>query len=208
MITIWGRSSSSNVQKVLWCCSELGIEFEQTQVGREFGCNDEAWYLDMNPNGLVPTIRDGELVLWESNAILRYLCGRYDGDRLYPAALDRRAYIDQWLDWQLTIMNPAISPVFWGLIRTPEAERNMSAILVAGERLGKAWTLIDKALAGSRYLSGDTLSIADIALGNAVHRWYAFQLPDKPKLAHLDAWYSRLQEHAGFHKYIFTPTIV
>src|ERR1700733_7282614 len=115
MITLWGRSTSSNVQKVMWCCAELGIPYEQIQVGLAFGKNDEDWYRAMNPNGRVPTIRDGGFVLWESNAILPYLPPRYDGAHLYPAALTERALIEQWLDWSLSVIVPAITPIFWGL---------------------------------------------------------------------------------------------
>jgi glutathione S-transferase len=207
MITLWGRSSSSNVQKVLWCCTELAIPYEQIQVGREFGRNDEAWYLALNPNGLVPTIRDGDVVLWESHTILRYLAAQYQGERLYPVAPGPRARIDQWLDWQLSVMVPAIGPVFWGLIRTPEAERNMPAILIAAERMGKAWALVDRTLEGRAYLGGESLSLADMALGNSVHRWFSFAI-ERPELANLAGWYQRLQGHEGFHRHIFTPAIV
>jgi glutathione S-transferase len=204
VITIWGRGSSSNVQKVLWCCDELGIAYEQIPVGREFGKNGESWYRTMNPNGLVPTVRDGDLILWESNSILRYLCNRYDGERLYPIAPGPRSHVDRWLDWQLSVNLPAIQPVFWGLIRTPEAERDMPAILAATAKLNQAWTLLDHELASRPYVAGDTLSIADLGLGNAVHRWYAFPI-ERPALTNIEAWYGRLKERPGFRKHVMTP---
>ena len=84
MLKIWGRATSSNVQKVLWCCAELGIEFERIDLGGPFGGNRDPEYLTLNPNGLVPTVKDGDLVMWELNTICRYLAATHDGERLYP----------------------------------------------------------------------------------------------------------------------------
>ncbi len=208
MITLWGRSTSSNVQKILWILAELGIPYEQIQVGREHGSNDEAWYRAMNPNGLVPTIRDGDLVLWESHAILRYLAASTEGgERLYPRGPLARAKIEQWMDWQLSVMVPAIGPVFWGLVRPPATGPDMPAILAAAKRLGEVWAMPEATLSRSDYLAGPTLTLADIALGNAVHRFLSFPI-ERPDLPNVARWYQRLQQYEGFHKHIFTPPIV
>ena len=206
MLTIWGRSTSSNVQKVLWCCDELDLAYQRIDAGREFGQVDEPAYRTLNPNGLVPTLVDGDLVIWESNAILRYLCNRYGGEPLYPAAPAARAQVDQWLDWQLTTLGPAMTPLFWGLVRTPEAERDMKAIEAMAKRAGQAWRLLDSRLAGHPYVAGPSLSIADLALGNAVRRWYSFAL-ERPMLPHLAEWYRLLGERPGFRTHVMTPVV-
>jgi glutathione S-transferase len=206
MLTIWGRTTSSNVQKVLWCCTELGLAYDRIDAGREFGKLDDPAYRAMNPNGLVPTLVDGDLIVWESNAILRYLCNRYGGERLYPADPAARARIDQWLDWQLTTLGPAIGPVFWALIRTPEAERDTKALPGQISRLAKVWGLLDRELAGRSHVASNSLSIADIAFGNSIRRWYAFAI-ERPELPHLAAWHRLLSNRPGFHSHIMTPVV-
>ena len=128
MLTIWGRHNSVNVQKVLWCCAELNLQFHRIDAGLEFGLNGEPAYLALNPNGRVPTLVDDDFVLWESNSIIRYLAMQYGENEtaLYPQAPKLRASIDRWLDWTLSTLQPAERPVFWGFVRTPAHERNYS----------------------------------------------------------------------------------
>src|ERR1043165_3638596 len=105
MLKIWGRASSSNVQKVLWCCAELDLPFERLDVGGPFGGNRDAEYLRLNPNGLVPPVHDGDLMRWEANTICRYLCSVTSaGDRLYPRAAGDRTHVERWMDWQLAVI--------------------------------------------------------------------------------------------------------
>jgi glutathione S-transferase len=125
MITIWGRNTSSNVQVAMWAIAELGLEHERIDWGGKFGGNDDPEYRAMNPNGLVPTVRDGDLVLWESPAILRYLGARYGGEGFWPADPAERARLDMWAEWAKTsICPPLIYQVFWQLVRTPEDQRS------------------------------------------------------------------------------------
>lgn len=203
---IWGRTSSSNVQKVLWCCSELKLSYQRYDVGGEFGANRTPEYLAMNPNGLVPTIRDGNLVIWESNTIMRYLASRYDGATLYPQALAQRSEVDRWLDWQLSTLAPAILPVFWGLIRTPPAERDNAAIDAATARLTEVWELLDHELSRRNYAAGNQLTLADIAFGSSIHRWFALPI-ERPNLVHLKAWHDLIAMRPGFREHIAKPLV-
>ncbi len=128
-LTIWGRPNSVNVQKVLWCLRELELPFARIDAGMQFGRNDEPDYLAMNPNGRIPTLVDGDYVLWESNSIMRYLCMAYGkASQIYPQDAQHRAGVDRWLDWTLSTLQPVDRPVFWALVRTPVAQRDMSAI--------------------------------------------------------------------------------
>ncbi|MFK4622896.1 glutathione S-transferase [Bradyrhizobium diazoefficiens] len=125
-LTIWGRANSVNVQKVLWCLTELGLPYERIDAGMQYGKTREAEYLAMNPNARIPTLVEGDFVLWESNSIMRYLClahGR--GTPIYPDAPKQRASVDRWLDWTLSAVQPVDRPVFWGIVRTAPAERDM-----------------------------------------------------------------------------------
>ena len=128
-LTIWGRANSVNVQKVLWCLAELDLAYERIDAGMQFGKNNEAAYLAMNPNGRVPTLVDGDYVLWESNSVMRYLCMAYgENSPIYPPQPKTRASVDRWLDWTLSTLQPVDRPVFWALVRTPVEKRDMVAI--------------------------------------------------------------------------------
>jgi len=194
------------VQKVLWCCSELNLSYQRRDAGGEFDGNHTPEYLAMNPNGLVPTIRDGDLVIWESNTIMRYLASRYGGAALYPQALGPRSEVDRWLDWQLSTLAPAIFPVFWGLIRTPAGERDNAAIAVATIRLTEVWQLLDHELSRRDYAAGDQLTLADIALGSSIHRWFALPI-ERPNLTPLKAWHDRIAVRPGFREHIAKPLV-
>ena len=204
MIKIWGRKDSSNVQKVLWCCGELGLAYERIDIGGSFGGNKEKPYLAINPNGLVPTIEDGGFVLLESNSIMRYLIDKYGQGRLLPSTPEGRANANRWMDWQLTTLGPAITPVFWGLIRTPEEKRDRAAIDNSLQRTTKAWQILDDHLAKNSYLAGNDFSIGDIPLGVWDYRW--FKLPiERPKMDHLNGWYDRLCKRPPYQTHIMIP---
>jgi glutathione S-transferase len=204
MIKIWGRTDSSNVQKVLWCCGELALDFDRVDLGGKFGGNKEKAYLDINPNGLVPTIQDGNFILWESNSVIRYLVEKYGQGRLFPSTPESRANANRWMDWQLTTLGPAIVPLFWSLIRTPADKRDPKVVNSALEKTTNAWTIVDRQLASSPYVAGNELTLGDIPLGVWAYRW--FNLPiERPKFANFDAWYKRLCDRPAYQKHIMIP---
>lgn len=204
MLKIWGRIDSSNVQKVLWCCAELGLEFERVDLGGKFGGNQEKSYLDMNPNGLVPTIRDGDFVLWESNSIMRYLVDKYGQGKLLASSPEGRANANRWMDWQLSTFNRMVVPLFRGLIRTPPETRDANTIREALQKTSDAWRIVDDQLQRTPYLAGDHFTIGDIPLGVWAYRW--FNLPvARPEWVHLHGWYSRLCDRPPYQKHIMIP---
>ena len=138
MLKIWGRTSSINVQKVMWTVAELGLPHERIDVGGPFGGLDRPDYAALNPNRLIPVLQDGATVVWESNAIVRYLAARYGAGSLWPEHPGRRSEADRWMDWQLTTLQPSIGPIFLGLIRTPPEQRDTAAIAASADRLGHA----------------------------------------------------------------------
>ena len=204
MLKIWGRATSSNVQKVLWCCGELDIAFERVDLGGSFGGNQDPEYLALNPNGLVPTVRDGALVLWESNTICRYLAATRRGERLYPAAPAARALVERWMDWQLSTVGPPMSALLYGLIRSRPEQRDQVAIEAARRKALAAWTTVDEAFAGRRFLAGTELSLAEIVMGTLVHRWHMMPV-ERPVLANLKSWYERMRERPAFKTHIDLP---
>ncbi|WP_163014517.1 glutathione S-transferase, partial [Pseudomonas viridiflava] len=114
-LKIWGRQNSTNVRKALWVAEELGVPYESLNAGGEFGLVDTPQYRAMNPNGRVPMIEDGTFILWESNAIVRYLAAVHGaGSGLYPADPQARAQADKWMDWASSTLAGPFRPVFWG----------------------------------------------------------------------------------------------
>jgi glutathione S-transferase len=205
-ITIWGRANSVNVQKVLWCLQELDLAYERIDAGMAFGKTREPDYLAMNPNARVPTLVDGDFVLWESNSIMRYLVRAYrQHSPIYPQAPKVRAGVDRWLDWTLSTLQPVDRPVFWALIRTPEAKRDMAQIQRDADTEAPVWAIADHQVSSRRYLEGDQFTIADIALGAYARRWLGFTGINQPKFPHLERWFSEIASRPTFARELAAP---
>ena len=200
-LTLWGRASSANVQKALWALGELGLPFEHRLVGGAHGGLDEPQYRAMNPNGLVPTLQDGDLVLWESHAILRYLAATYGAGMLWRQDVRERAIVDQWTDWTATTFQPAWIAVFWLFVRTPKEQHDRKAIAAAHARTVSALRILDAHLADRDYLAGNSLSYADIAAGVALYRWFTMEI-DRPAMPGVENWYRRLEQRPAFRETI------
>lgn len=204
MLKLWGRVNSSNVMKVLWCLDELGVEYERVDAGMAFGVVDEPAYRALNPNGRVPTIEDDDLVLWESNVIVRYLSATHGMGTLCPADPGERAVADQWMDWQQSTAEADVTYVFWGQVRGRKENRDPKTVAACAERLGATFTILDARLAGRHFIMGDHLTMADIPMGCMVWRWTNLDL-DRPSLPNLEAWHTLLQERPGFQKWVAQP---
>jgi glutathione S-transferase len=200
MVKVWGRINSINVQKVMWAIAELGVPCERVDAGRQFGVVDTAEYLRLNPNGLVPTIEDGDLVLWESNAIVRYLSAR-SGSPESPA---QRAAADKWMDWTSNRVQPPLRTLFWGYVRTPPEQRDHAALESARVQAIEVLRIADAVLAEQPYLGGAELTPGDIPLGCFVNRWYHLPI-ERPRLAGIEAWYERLQARPGYREHVMVP---
>lgn len=196
MLRIWGRVSSINVRKVVWTAQELGLEFQRTDAGGQFGLVREPDYLRQNPNGLVPMIEDDGYVLWESNVIVRYLAARHAPATLYADDLPTRFVIEQWMDWQQTTMNPAGRDAFLQWIRTPAAQRDDARIAQSVAAMEPLLDLLDARLARQAFLAGERFTVADIPVACEIHRWYG--LPqERAARPHLDRWYQALLDRTG-----------
>ena len=204
MLKIWGRNNSINVQKVMWTAAELGLDHERIDAGGAFGGLDTAEYGALNPNRRVPTLLDGDVVLWESNVIVRYLAAKYGAGSLCPADPADRARADQWMDWFITTMVADLIVVFWQLIRTAEANRDQEAIDAAVGRLDASWDIVEAHLADRDYMVGDRLTMGDVPVGAAAYRYYGLDIkrPDRPRM---HAWYQRLADRPAFQTHVMLP---
>ncbi len=189
-----GRATSGNVQKVLFLLEELGIEYSREDYGRQFGNTATAEYLALNPTGKVPTLVDGEEVIWESNSILRYLA-RKTKSPLYPSDLGGRTQVERWMDWLLASLNGPYLAIF----KASKAKQEAPAAAV--KEMVEALSLVDRHLAGNRYLAGETMTLADICLGPIVHRCLGFPV-DLPTLPKLRAWHADLSARPAFQKVV------
>jgi glutathione S-transferase len=171
-----------------------------------FGKNDQPEYLKMNPNGRVPTLVDGDYVLWESNSIMRYLNLAYGkGSAIYPQSPQARAAVDRWLDWTLSTLQPVDRPVFWSLVRTPKEKRDMIAIQKDVDAEAVVWRIPERLLSTRRYIEGDQFTIADIAIGAFARRWFGVEGVSKPQLPNLERWFAEISKRPGFVKYLSAP---
>jgi len=204
MLKIWGRLSSINVQKVVWCANELGLAHERVNAGRSFGIVDTPEYRRLNPNGMVPVIEDDGFVLWESNAIVRYLCAKHGSAPLLPPSLTERADADRWMDWQCTELSPAMRDAFIQWVRTPAAERDAAAAERSARATLPLMLILDAQLAGRKHVCGAEFMLADIPLGCAAHRWFGLPI-EHGAVPNLRAWYSRLMDRPAVQGVLTLP---
>lgn len=202
---LWGRVSSVNVQKVVWALDEIGVPYARVDAGGAFGTVDTPEYRRMNPNGLIPVLEEADgFTLWESNAIVRYLAGQHPASGLLPADPRVRADADRWMDWQCTAATPAMRDVFWQLVRTPPEQRDAGVVARSTEASAAAAHILDARLADRPYVAGDSFSMADIPVGCHVKRWLALPI-ERPRLAHLEAWFARLRQRPGAQAVMAIP---
>ncbi len=204
MLVIWGRDNSVNVQKVLWCCEEIGVEYKRIDAGLSYGVVNTPEYRGMNPNGLVPTIDDDGFVLWESNTIVRYLTAKHARGTLWPEDDRARARAEQWMDWSNSMFWPAMRPLFMGLIRTEPSKRDSQGIEQNRLAALKLVDMVEAHLQKNAYLGGDTFSMGDIPLACGMWRWFAMPI-ERPAHPSLQRWFDALAQRAAFRKLVMQP---
>ncbi len=203
-LTLWGRISSCNVQKAVWVLEELGLPYQRIDAGGQFGGLDDPAYRAMNPHGKVPTLRDGDTVVWESDAIIRYLAARYGDGGLWPADPAQRAAADQWLAWANATLYRDWIDLFWMCVRTPEEDQDAVGIEARRTRTAERLALLDRELARRPWLAGADFSLADVGAGMTLYRWYHMPI-ERPKLPNLAAWYERLRARPAYVTAVCIP---
>lgn len=204
MLRVWGRDNSVNVEKVLWACEELGLACQRIDAGGQFGVVDTPEYRAMNPNGLVPTVEVDGLVLWESNAIVRYLAAKHDDGGLWPADLAQRVEADRWMDWMNTVFWPAFRPLFWNLVRTPEPQRDATAMQHSLASSAEVLGYLDAHLHKHEYIGGEQFTMGDIPMGCALWRWMSLPI-ERPRYVQLQRWFDALCQRPGYRKVVMKP---
>ena len=205
MLTVYGRKSSFNVQKVMWLVGELNIAHRHIELGGAFGGLDEPAFRAMNPHGRVPVIVDGETTVWESHAILRYLAARYGASTFWSEDPAARSQWERWMDWAQTTLQPDfLTGVFWGFYRTPQAQRDMPAVEAKIRRCAQHFQLLDAILANRAFLLGDRLTLADIPAGTHLFRYFGIDIA-RPHVPNVERWYLALQERPAYRAHVMVP---
>ena len=189
---------------VMWVIGELGLEHIRHDVGGSFGGLDTDAYAQLNPNRKVPTLKDVSLVLWESNAIVRYLCRQYGSGTLWPTDAHKLALADQWMEWQKSTVLPKFFPIFWGLVRTPAEQRDTADIAQRVESTGQLLSILDACLRSHLFVASDTLTMGDIPLGTLIHRYFNLDI-ERPPLPNVENWYARLCDRPAYQKHVMIP---
>lgn len=202
MLKIWGRATSSNVQTAMWAAAEVGQEVERVDWGGAFGGTDTPAYRAKNPNGLIPVLEDGDVVIWESPVIVRYLGAMYGSEAFWPRDPGARARLDMWAEWTKTSVAPEIIyKIFWHLVRTPEDRRDMGVVAAGVDALANLMPRLDARLAEGDYLGGDEVCFADIVTGHVLYRYMTLEFP-RSETPHLDAYYQRLTERPAYREHV------
>ncbi|MEQ8651232.1 MAG: glutathione S-transferase family protein [Kiloniellales bacterium] len=203
MLQVWGRRTSSNVQSVMWCIAELGLDYRRYDVGHRYGGTDSPDFIAMNPNRTVPVIQDGDnKPLWESAAILRYLANRYASGTFWPDELLARTEVDRWAEWaKINIAGGFTGPVFWQVVRTPKAKQNPAAIRQAVAAFERKLAIAGKQLRQQRYLAGDDFTLADIQFGHILFRYFTIEI-ERAALPAVRRYYDALSERPAYREHV------
>lgn len=201
MLTLYGRGTSDNVQKALWALGETGQRFEHVPLGGSYGGLDDPDFAAMNPHRRVPTLKDGDTVVWESDAIVRYVAAKYSCGTLWPVDVSERSRADQWMAWTLAHLYGDSNLLFWLTIRTPVADQDAERIARVHGRLSGWYRLLDRHLSAHEYVAGERLTMGDVPPGATLYRY--FNLPvERESFPHLERWYARLCARPAYRKYV------
>jgi len=201
MLEIWGRPYSSNVIPVIWTANELKLEYTLQLAGGSFGKLDTDDYGKINPNRMIPAIKDGDFALWESLAIVRYLCDQYGAGTLSPADPQTRAVADQWMEWSASKVFMPVIYLFFATVRTQPEERDTEKIARLRDEAHAALTVLDEHLENRVYICGDEFTMGDIPLGCVAYRYFNVDV-DRPPLPHVEAWYERLSQRPAYQNHV------
>lgn len=203
MLKVWGRKTSSNVQAVMWCIAELGLEYERFDVGHRFGGTDTDDFYALNPNRTVPVLRDGDdPAIWETGAILRYLCNRYGASPFWPEDLVARTQVDKWAEWaKLNIAVGFTVPIFWRVVRTAPLQRDPDAIDAAVDALGVKLQIAERRLSENSFLAGPDLTLADIQFGHLLFRYFDIDI-ERPAFPAVETYYQNLTQNPHYAEHV------
>lgn len=197
-LKLWGRATSYNVQKVAWVIAELELPHERLDAGGSFGGLSDPDYIAMNPNKRVPTLIDGDFVVWESNSICRYLIDAYGASSTFQLeSAKERARADMWMEWFQNNVYSNFIALFYQVVRLPPSQRNAEKRARLEAAVFDALAIFDAALSDRRFIAGDLLSLGDIPTGAFLYRYFTMDI-DRPPLENIDRYYASLSKRQAY----------
>jgi len=194
MYKLLGRQTSGNVQKVILMLEEMGAAYERIDYGRQFENTQTAEYKAINPTSKVPTLVDGDLTIWESNTILRYLAAK-GGDAFTGATPGERTLVERWMDFVICAVNPGYLAAFKGVKLAPVERAPDYAAQI--KDLVDQMKILNGHLTGKAFLALDTFTIADMAVAPILKRCVDFKI-ERPALPELERWVSAIAGRPAF----------
>ena len=203
MLTVWGRSSSSNVKALMWCLAELDLPVQRHNIGGRFGGTNSTQFTALNPNQTIPVLQDGTgPPIWKTGAILRYLCSKYAKPPFWPTEIEHQSQVDQWAEWaKINIALSFTGPVFWRVIRTAAAEHNQPAIRAAVTTLEHKLAIAEAQLGRNKFLAGNSFCLADVQFGHILYRYYNIEITRKA-LPNLARYYGGLTQRQAYRDHV------
>lgn len=206
MIKIWGRPSAYNVQKVLWCLNEIGVDYQNINIGGSLGGLDSPEFLIKNPNGRIPVLEIDNQIIWESNTIVRFLAAKYSHSQLWASDPFSRSLAERWIDWELASLQPIFLDLFWASYRTPIELQDAEFITKSAKCCEHKFNILDSHLATNHFVAGELFTMGDIAVATCLYRYFEMGIPT-PAIPHVRRWYHELCERPAYQKTVMVPFV-
>lgn len=197
MLKLYGIATS-RAGRCVWALEEIGLEYEHVPIHFNDGGARTPEYRAINPNERIPTLIDGDLVLYESMAINHYLADRYDGG-LKVGTIELSARALMWSFWANNEIENLLRPLLRNRLFLEEADRDPGQGDLAEEQLAKPLRILDDALAGSTYLLGDRICIADVNVSHGMF-WIPLAGVDLGRHPNIEGWLERLADRPALQK--------
>lgn len=198
MITIYG-SPRSSAGRCFWTLEEVEAKYENKEIDMRAGEHKAAPYLEINPNGKIPALTDGEFNIWESMAINNYLAAAYKPE-LLGSNPKEQGQVSQWTTWSIAELQPPLIDVFIQLVFVPEDKRDMALIEKSKAKLPNLLNILNTSLEGKTYLVAEKFSLADINTASVVsiceHLKY-----DINEYSNIKSWLGALSDRPAFQRF-------
>ena len=195
MLTVYGRQSSANVQKVHWILAEGNIEFNSINIGGKYGGHTSQEFIKLNPNSTIPVLKDNDFIIYESNSIIRYISEKFN---LFKSENSKeKALINQWIDWSSLVFGLQCATYTAHNMLLPVEERNPSIASETKVKILKSFEILDNQLGKNTFIINEKLSLADIPIGCWLHRCVILDL-NFSQFKSLENWYKKLKESNAY----------
>ena len=204
MLTIYGRKSSANVQKVHWICLEGNLKFKAINIGGKYGGHTSPEFKQINPNSTIPVLKDNDFIIYESNSIIKYISDKYKilkSNNQKDIALN-----NQWIDWASLVFGLQCATYTAHNMLLPVEQRNPTIASESKKKIITSFEILDNQLNKYNFILNDELGLADIPIGCWLHRCVILDLKFS-EFKSLDRWYRKLKQNKAYQIAVISATI-